>query len=260
MFFEQWAEVEMEDINFYIVGPHWYFRPHMGLLTICAQHYEGLACLALYYFLLATLPTWAKFSYPVTDWAKSHKDFIPMRESLTQRIGFIFFVGSMCYLGGTLPCARFFYEEEEGFFGNSFLRVSYQFIYLYLAIVMHWLDRLERFIISLVHHDEIEEPLEEYDIVMSQVLLQREEKREAKARERSFGRWLRQISGNHSTTHEVKDFGQSKVKGKKKPKFVSTPKQAQFLTKNKNSFFKIQTSANHPKLIRMEDDDSDKSK
>jgi len=42
-FFEQWAETEVEDINFFIVGPHWYFRPHMGLLTICAQHYEGLA-------------------------------------------------------------------------------------------------------------------------------------------------------------------------------------------------------------------------
>jgi len=41
-FFEQWSEAEVEDINFFIVGPHWYFRPHMGLLTVCAQHYEGL--------------------------------------------------------------------------------------------------------------------------------------------------------------------------------------------------------------------------
>lgn len=41
-FFEQWSEAEFEDMNFFIVGPHWYFRPHMGLLTICAKHYEGL--------------------------------------------------------------------------------------------------------------------------------------------------------------------------------------------------------------------------
>lgn len=41
-FFEQWSETEMEEINFFIVAPHWYFRPHMGLLTVCAQHYEGL--------------------------------------------------------------------------------------------------------------------------------------------------------------------------------------------------------------------------
>jgi len=42
-FFEQWSEAEVEEINFFIVAPHWYFRPHMGLLTVCAHHYEGLA-------------------------------------------------------------------------------------------------------------------------------------------------------------------------------------------------------------------------
>lgn len=42
-FFEQWSEAEMEEVNFFIVAPHWYFRPHMGLLTVCAHHYEGLA-------------------------------------------------------------------------------------------------------------------------------------------------------------------------------------------------------------------------
>jgi len=55
-FFEQWSEVEVEDINFFIVGPHWYFRPHMGLLTICAQHYEGLFWLSAYYAILAVMP------------------------------------------------------------------------------------------------------------------------------------------------------------------------------------------------------------
>ena len=55
-FFEQWAEVELEDMNFFIVGPHWYFRPHMGLLTICAQHYEGLFWLGAYYVVLALMP------------------------------------------------------------------------------------------------------------------------------------------------------------------------------------------------------------
>jgi len=42
-FFEQWSETEVEDVNFFIVGPHWYFRAHMGLLTVCSEHYEGLA-------------------------------------------------------------------------------------------------------------------------------------------------------------------------------------------------------------------------
>jgi hypothetical protein len=56
-FFEQWSETEMEEINFFIVAPHWYFRPHMGLLTVCAQHYEGLFWLVSFYLLLALLPT-----------------------------------------------------------------------------------------------------------------------------------------------------------------------------------------------------------
>ena len=55
-FFEQWSETEMEDINFFIVGPHLYFTPHMGLLTVCAQHYEGLAWLGGFYVLLVFMP------------------------------------------------------------------------------------------------------------------------------------------------------------------------------------------------------------
>src|SRR4051812_44169655 len=46
----------MEEINFFIVAPHWYFRAHMGLLTVCAQHYEGLAWLISFYALLCYLP------------------------------------------------------------------------------------------------------------------------------------------------------------------------------------------------------------
>jgi hypothetical protein len=55
-FFEQWSEAEMEEINFFIVAPHWYFRAHMGLLTICAHHYEGLAWFAAFYLLLCYTP------------------------------------------------------------------------------------------------------------------------------------------------------------------------------------------------------------
>ncbi len=55
-FFEQWTETEMEEINFFIVAPHWYFRAHMGLLTVCAQHYEGLAWLVGFYATLSFIP------------------------------------------------------------------------------------------------------------------------------------------------------------------------------------------------------------
>jgi len=148
-FFEQWAEVEMEDINFFIVGPHWYFRPHMGLLTICAQHYEGLCWLGAYYFLLSLMPLWARIAQPTKQWSELMPDFIPMRESLIQQIFFIIFIGSILYVGGTLPCARFYYDGEEGFFGNTWLRISYQYLYAYMFVIIHWVDRLERWVCKI---------------------------------------------------------------------------------------------------------------
>ena len=54
------------------------------------------------------------------------------------------FFGSIIYLGGTLPCGRFYYENVDGFFGNSFLRLSYEYVYLYLGVLAHAVDRLER--------------------------------------------------------------------------------------------------------------------
>lgn len=149
-FFEQWAEVEMEDINFFIVGPHWYFRPHMGLLTICSQHYEGLFWLLSYYVILAFLPLWSKIIQNSKLLGPLSADYIPMRESVTQQFFFLLFIASMIYIGGTLPCARFYYEGDEGFFGNSLLRLSYQYIYSYLFFFIHFIDRLERTICNIM--------------------------------------------------------------------------------------------------------------
>jgi hypothetical protein len=33
---------ELDEIRFYAVAPHWYFRPLMGLLVVSPSHYEGL--------------------------------------------------------------------------------------------------------------------------------------------------------------------------------------------------------------------------
>lgn len=142
-FFEQWSETEVEDINFFIVGPHWYFRPHMGLLTVCAQHYEGLFWLIMYYVLIAMLPVISNLYNIKKNINATDFNNIPMQESLIQFTLFIFFVMSLLYVGNTLPCARFYYEEEEGFFGNSFLRLSYQYIYVYLFMIIHVVDKLE---------------------------------------------------------------------------------------------------------------------
>ncbi len=43
-----------------------------------------------------------------------------------------------------MPCGRFYYENVDGFFGNAFLRLSYEYLYLYLGLFAHLVEQLER--------------------------------------------------------------------------------------------------------------------
>lgn len=147
-FFEQWSETEMEEINFFIVAPHWYFRPHMGLLTVCAQHYEGLFWLVSFYLLLALLPTLFRL-FNANKGGRVRADSLPVKHSLIQLASFLLFVASILYVGGTLPAGRFYYEGVEGFFGNGVLKASYQYIFAYLALILHLSDRCERLLLTL---------------------------------------------------------------------------------------------------------------
>lgn len=73
-----------------------------------------------------------------------HPESSPLRSSLIQDALFFGLVASLTYVGGTLPCGRFYYENVDGFFGNSFLRLSYEYVYLYLGFIAHITDRAER--------------------------------------------------------------------------------------------------------------------
>jgi len=61
-------------------------------------------------------------------------------------------LSSILYVGGTLPCGRFYYENIEGFFGNSFLRVSYEYVYIHLGFLAHVIDAFERWYLSSALH------------------------------------------------------------------------------------------------------------
>lgn len=150
-FFEQWSEAEVEEINFFIVAPHWYFRAHMGLLTVCAQHYEGLFWLVSFYILLTVLPNIYRLYNLEKNYNNNfmHVDFIPLSKSIVQQFFYILFVGALAYVGSVLPCGRFYYESVEGFFGNIFLKLSYQYIYMYMIFIMHFADKFEKSIYSL---------------------------------------------------------------------------------------------------------------
>lgn len=120
----------------------------MGLLTVCAQHYEGLFWLVSFYLFLALLPTLFRL-FNAGRGASPRADSLPIRHSLIQLAFFVGLVASVLYVGGTLPAGRFYYEGVEGFFGNVVLKASYQYIYLYLGLVLHLSDRLERQLLAL---------------------------------------------------------------------------------------------------------------
>jgi len=140
-FFERWNISELEEIRFYGVAPHWYFRPLMGLLTIAPTHYEGLAWLASWFLLLAALPM-------INSFYNTHNHYIPvipMQSSTFQTAAFIIFMMSMYCAASMLPCGRYYYDPEGGYVGNPWVKFSYQYLYLYLTWILHHLDIIEHY-------------------------------------------------------------------------------------------------------------------
>ena len=103
-FFERWNISELDEIRFYGVAPHWYFRPLMGLLVVSPSHYEGLMWMGLW---------------------------------------FILFMLSMYCTASMLPCGRYYYAPEGGYVGNPCVKFSYQYCYIYMAWILHHLDLIE---------------------------------------------------------------------------------------------------------------------
>lgn len=67
-----------------------------------------------------------------------------MRFSNLHTATFTLFVMSILYIGSVLPCGRFYYDINEGFFGNVVLKMSYQYVYLYLGFIIHIIDVVEK--------------------------------------------------------------------------------------------------------------------
>ena len=140
-FFERWNIAELDEIRFYAVAPHWYFRPLMGLLVVSPSHYEGLMWMGLWFVLLAALPI-------IYNWYNSNSSYlpiIPMQSSLLQTSSFIIFMLSMYCTSSMLPCGRYYYEPEGGYVGNPWVKFSYQYMCLYLGWFLHHLDLVEHY-------------------------------------------------------------------------------------------------------------------
>jgi quinol-cytochrome oxidoreductase complex cytochrome b subunit len=140
-FFERWNIAELDEIRFYAVAPHWYFRPLMGLLVVSPSQYEGIMWMGLFFVLLACLPI-------IYNWFNSNNDYlpiIPMQDSFFQTTGFLIFMLSLYCTASMLPCGRYYYEPEGGYVGNPWVKFSYQYIYIYLGWFLHHLDIIEHY-------------------------------------------------------------------------------------------------------------------
>lgn len=144
-YFERWNISENDDIRFYGVAPHWYFRPLMGVLVISPTHYEGLMWIGLYFVLLACMP----FLHNCYNWNMKHIPIIPMQNSVLQSSFFILFLLSTITVASMLPCGRYYYEPEGGYVGNPMVKFSLQYIYFYLGFLIYQLDLIDHFIVKI---------------------------------------------------------------------------------------------------------------
>lgn len=113
-YFERWNICELDEIRFYGVSPHWYFRPFMGLLTMAPTHYEGLMWFGLWLLLLAFLPLIHNFYFP----GNTKLLVVPIVRCKLQSLGFLLFILSLYIATLMLPCGRYYYELEGGYIGN----------------------------------------------------------------------------------------------------------------------------------------------
>ena len=116
----------------------------MGLLTIAPTHYEGLLWMGMWFGLLAALPLINSFY----NSGLRYVPVIPMQSSTLQTSAFIIYMLSMYCAASMLPCGRYYYDPEGGYVGNPWVKFSYQYLYLYMAWIVHHLDVLDHYAFS----------------------------------------------------------------------------------------------------------------
>lgn len=145
-YFERWNIAEYDEIRFYGVAPHWYFRPLMGLLVVSPTHYEGLLWLGLFFILLTFLP----ILYGFYNSNENDSVILPTKITKFQSFLFILYLWSLFYITSILPCGRYYYEVEAGYVGNVWIKFSFQYIYLYLGWIIHNVDFIEYLVIYYI--------------------------------------------------------------------------------------------------------------
>ena len=63
---------------------------------------------------------------------------IPMQNSVLQTFFFTLFMMSLYCANSMLPRGRYYYEPEGGYVGNPWVKFSFQYMYLYLGWIDHY--------------------------------------------------------------------------------------------------------------------------
>lgn len=73
-----------------------------------------------------------------------------IQSSMFQSFFFLIFLLSLLCVASILPCGRYYYEPEGGYGGNTAIKFSLQYIYIYLLFLVHHLDIIESYLVYLL--------------------------------------------------------------------------------------------------------------
>lgn len=135
-----WGDIGLiNDVRFFGVAPHWYFRPFMAWLTVCPMHLSGIFGLLLIFFALyhqVTLAGAGDFTIKRTSTVGAFNQSqtiintraLNMDISLLSQMMFFVFFMALLYTTTFLPAGRY-YQRVGGNFGMLF---SYFYVMGYL--------------------------------------------------------------------------------------------------------------------------------
>lgn len=123
-----WGDIGfMNDVRFYGVAPHWYFRVYMSWLLICPHHYVGVFGLIYLMLLLYFQPN---IKSELVDFARlKNKTDSASSFFLMHLATFVIFLMCVLYTDSFLPYGRFYNTTD----GNIGLLVSFGYIFFYMS-------------------------------------------------------------------------------------------------------------------------------
>ncbi len=155
-----WGDIGVSnDVRFYGVAPHWYFRPYMAWLIVCPSHRTGLFGLVYFFVILYYQPNLHTNFYKSvgkqepqnSKYFKNIKNFLEknngifnyfkstfafvyqptlMQLEFSHLWTFFVFFGAILYVCTFLPFGRFY--NRVG--GNVTMLYAYLYIFIYLSI------------------------------------------------------------------------------------------------------------------------------